>query len=539
MVMSKTGSAQFFLIFAVSSLLLVSQVTAQTPTPTIRTEVAPPIVAQPPPAPQVVTVLHRVNGLKLLRLLMRSGQAFSTLESTDEAFAMTNQVHTNIIAGLAIDDGQTIVAWLPEAEAEVESPFFPLQQPKVFGIPAPADVPADRPRGAGGVGIPQTAPDLAIVGRDGKCHTAHYIGLDGITGLSLLRLADPGLSPGTAVDQEIYVGQRIRLLSPEPAPGAESRANATNSTSAVYVRIGETEGQVVSVARGSTGRLNRIRIRSLKLSAANIGAIAVNDLGQTIGIVDGVEGSEASVLPPEVIRGAAQRVSARQSSVPRPWLGVRGESVAGTPFEQILRNGWKRENAMTLFDHQRGILLTTVVPGSPAALAALRPGDVILQVNDGEVKSEDDFSLLLEEAGDGNQVRFTVVRPEQIGPQSIIVKLSGSLDPSFPARVLAATPHSALASPLFEHGIETIAIRPKATTRAAATVGLLVVYVQPASPAFKSGLRPGDVIESLNGRPIFTTTPTQMRKALTAASYTFDVVRSRQKLVFTVSTPEK
>ena len=271
----------------------------------------------------------------------------------------------------------------------------------------------------------------------------------------------------------------MRLFSPEPAPRAESRASASGATSAIYVRIGETEGQVVSVARGASGRLSRIRVKSSKLSAANIGAIAVNDLGQTVGIVDGVEGSEASVLPPEVIRGAAQRVIARQSSVPRPWLGVRGEPVAGTPFEQIMRNGWKRENAMALFGDQRGILLTWVVPGSPAALAALRPGDVILQVNDGEVKSEDDFSSV-EEVGGGNQVRFTVVRPDQIAPQAIAVKLSGSPDPSFANKMSAGRgPHAVVTNPLLERGIETIAIRPKVTARPGTSVGLLVVYVQP------------------------------------------------------------
>src|SRR5437773_5852794 len=33
----------------------------------------------------------------------------------------------------------------------------------------------------------------------------------------------------------------------------------------------------------------------------------------------------------------------------------------------------------SLFEQHRGILLTSVAPGSPAAVAALRPGDVILR----------------------------------------------------------------------------------------------------------------------------------------------------------------
>ena len=534
--MIKTGGTHLFLGLVISSLLLSSSVAAQAP-PTTRPSETASVVGQRPVVPQVVTVLHRVNGLKMLRLLLRSGQALGAFESADEAFGVAGQVHTNISAGLALDDGQTIVAWLPDAEAEVESPFPSVMQPNGFGIPESSST---QTLGSwSGFGTPpQSTPDLAIIERDGKRHKVNYIGLDGITGLSLLRLAGQSLSAsGNAGDQEVYVGQRMRLFSPEPAPRTEPKTSAgpLGGNNVVYVRIGETEGQVVSVARGAAGRLSRIRVRSANLSAANIGAVAVNDLGQTVGIVDGIEGSEASVLPPEVIRGAATRISARQSSVPRPWLGVRGEPVAGAAFEQILRNGWQRDKAMSLFGDRRGILLTSIVPGSPAALAALRPGDVILQVNDGEVRSEDDFSSLLDEVGGGNQVRFTVARPDLIAPEAIVVRLSGSLDPLFATRMLAGRgPHTVVTDPLLQRGIETIVIRPRGATHPSTATGLMVVYVQPESPASKSGLRPGDVIEALNNRAIFATSAAETQKILNAASYSLNVVRNKQKVVLKV-----
>src|SRR6185503_1393384 len=66
-------------------------------------------------APQVVTIVHRLNGLKMFRLLLRSQEHLQTIEKLDSAFNLNDDVHTNVIAGLAMDDGETIAAWLPEA----------------------------------------------------------------------------------------------------------------------------------------------------------------------------------------------------------------------------------------------------------------------------------------------------------------------------------------------------------------------------------------------------------------------------------------
>ena len=93
--------------------------------PTTSTRVNPVIVQSGPAAPQVVTIVHRLNGLKVFRLLLRSGEQYGTIANIDDAFKIAGDVHTNVIAGLTLDDGQTIAAWLPEAEAEMPPPPVP------------------------------------------------------------------------------------------------------------------------------------------------------------------------------------------------------------------------------------------------------------------------------------------------------------------------------------------------------------------------------------------------------------------------------
>ncbi len=77
----------------------------------------------------------------------------------------------------------------------------------------------------------------------------------------------------------------------------------------------------------------------------------------------------------------------QQASVPRPWLGVKGEAIAALKLDQILNHGWEMKRAAALAGKHRGIMLTSIVPGSPAAMAALRAGDVILKVDDKDIQN--------------------------------------------------------------------------------------------------------------------------------------------------------
>jgi len=494
-------------------------------------------------APQVVTIIHRLNGLKMFRLLLRSEDQVQAIASLDDSFKFMEDVHTNVIAGLALDDGQTIVAWLPEAEVELGPPVNPfpaprapraLRSPKALPAPPRADMSADG-RLAAMDNTLFESPDLTVIGSDGRRLAARYVGLDGATGLSVLKLTDR--NPSTtlvAKDSGIAVGQSIRLFGPEPVVRTRAAANGN-----LYVRMGETQGTIFTVARAPSGGVSRFKARSARLLPETVGGVVVNDAGETVGIVDGIVGTEASILPAAMIRMAAKRVLTQQASVPRPWLGVIGEPVASLKVEQMLNRGWQADRATTLAGDHCGIFLTWIAPGSPAALASLRAGDVILKVNDGEIQTADDFSWWLEQAGPSSSVRFTVARPDSTTPEAINVKLSESLDPAVALRLLKRRPSLAQGMALMDQGIETIAVQAAVASRLGATSGLLIIYVEPATAAFKAGLRPGDVIEAIDGRQISSLTRPLFLPTAPGAAYTFDVVRDKQKLVVTVVTSDK
>jgi len=514
--------------------------------PVATTRINPVIVGSSTTSPQVVTILHRLNGLKVFRLLLRSGQHVDAIANIDDGFPIAGEVHTNVIAGLTLDDGQTIAAWLPEAEAEMPPP--PIPAPKT---PVPPRAVANTAPGANVPDFPDVASmsmpgfeslqltgsllgpaDLKVITRDGKRLLGRYVGLDGLTGLSVITLNNNSFPKVVeAKEQPITVGQRLRLVGPEPASPADA-----NPRSVMYVRIGQTEATVVNVNCSPSGAVARVHIKSAKLSPANIGGIALNESGETIGIVDAVAGGEATIVPVSLIRSAVKRVIARQASVPRPWLGIRGEPVWSVSFDRMLGAGWEPERARVLAEKREGIMLTSVAPGSPAALGQLGPGDVILAVNKEAIRNADDFSWMLQEAGPGSSVQFDVARLGKLVSEALEIKLSESPDPFFGWRKPAGqAPKAVMPASLMAQGIETIRIRQKVAMRYGANDGLLVVYVQPATPAFKAGLLPGDVIEAIDGQKLFSGSRTMTLVSKPGTPSLFQIVRNKQKMTLTVA----
>ena len=431
-------------------------------------------------APQVLTVVHRLNGLKVLRVMRRSGAQVAEL---DKDFIRTPVSHTTITAGLALGDGHLVVARLEQAEVEVE------------GSAAPA-VAAER-------GSEPDSTNLLVVGRNGQQFTARYVGLDGSTGLSFLQVDGLTLPlMRDAPEERLQAGQRVRLFAPEPA----SRAEGTATAGTLYLRVGEVGGEIALIARTPSGKLARINVRASNLSRAMVGGLALDDAGNVIGIVEATRDKEARIIPLAAVRSAAERVMARRGSVPRPWLGARGRELSASTIAQLTSVGWKRAKAAQLVSKGRGVLLTSVAPATPASVAGLRAGDIIERVDGRELKGAQDFSLMLDEAGGRATLRLMVLRPNRAAPLAVSVRLEETLTPTAQTQMAEASAgHAQVADPFISRGAETIMLSQKAAANLGAQGGRLVVFVQPESAASRAGLRAGDVIESLDGRALSET----------------------------------
>ncbi len=440
-------------------------------------------------APQVVTIVHRLSGVKMLRFLLRQGGEPGTIYTIDPE-AISSDAHASIIAGWALADGKTIAVRLPQAGAELEFARALIMRPEISGALARATSARSFP-------VPRTEPDLTVITRDGRKLRARYIGLDGETGLSVLQVnvvVMPAVAEATA--KALAQGQAVQIFAPERTT-PEGEGSARN----IYVKVGEVDTKIAALAHSSTGKLQGLTVRGAKLSPLVIGGVACDEAGNTLGIVEAMEGDDARIVPADSIRAAARRVLERQASVPRPLLGVVGEPVELAARAAFLAHGWTENQLTELLEKHLGILLTAVRPGTPAALAKLHPGDVIVRVNQDDIASSEEFSQLLGEAGSGQQVQFLVRRPSAPAPLVIDVKLGGSFDQVLKYRFEMPAIATNL-NGLEGLGVETIAVSTKNLSQLGAENGLFVIAVEPESIAARSGMREGDVIESIDGRTL-------------------------------------
>ena len=472
------------------------------------------IAAQSQVAPQVVTIVHRLTGVKMLRYLLRQGNEGDQVFTIDPE-AISNDAHASIIAGWALDDGKTIAARLPQAGAEIEFGQFPLSpfEPGKLSGAATTRPPLVQAR---------TEPDLTVITNDGRRLRARYVGLDGQTGLSVLQVN--GMVTPTLVQtaaKQLAEGQQVQLFAPERTA---SEGEATSQI--IYVKVAVTEAKISNVARTTAGGVDKLTVRSANLSPVILGGVACDESGNTLGIVDAFENNDAHIVPAETIRAATRRVLERQTSVPKPLLGVRGEPVDLAARTVFLANGWREDQLNELMQKQLGILLTLVMPGTPAALAKLHPGDVIVSVNKEEVKSAEGFSKLLGDAGSGAQVQFAIRRPGVASTVPVDVKLGGSFDPVFDWGFEMPAFNPGIVG-FKELGIETATLSTQSFSQLGAQTGVLVVAIQPQGLAARSGIREGDVIESIDGRRVgrgtWVFTFNRQKK------HVFSVVRNREK----------
>jgi serine protease DegQ len=139
------------------------------------------------------------------------------------------------------------------------------------------------------------------------------------------------------------------------------------------------------------------------ISPGNSGGALVNGRGQVVGI-------NVAYIPPE------QGAVAIGFAIP----GATAVAVVG----QLLRNGRATHSYLGIqpdqvtrdvatqlgLDQARGVVVLEVVGDGPAAKAGLRPGDVIVRMDDAGVDTVEDLFGELRQRRPGSQVRLTFVR---------------------------------------------------------------------------------------------------------------------------------
>jgi hypothetical protein len=146
------------------------------------------------------------------------------------------------------------------------------------------------------------------------------------------------------------------------------------------------------------------------------------------------------------------------------------------------------EKASQLFEVANGLLLVELRNGGPAARMGLMAGDVILAADDQTVSSLADLWGALERVGTGAPVTLTAIRGGRKTP------------------IVLNPPQTTLPT----HSSDMLGIGFQSLSRL-----LPPVSIEPDSPAYKAGLRSGDRILQMGGRP--EPPVAEMRRMMAAA----------------------
>ena len=154
-------------------------------------------------------------------------------------------------------------------------------------------------------------------------------------------------------------------------------------------------------------------------------------------------------------------------------------------------------------EDKSGVLVSRIVEASPAEKAGLKPGDIIISLGDEKIKNTESLLRALLKKNIGEKVPLGVVRNLKL--YSAVVEIAERPEDKT-VSVEQKKPEPQVSQKVIKswRGVEVSDITSDIAQRfkIAAESGVIILSVEPQSPAEQAGLRPGDVIYEINRAPI-------------------------------------
>jgi serine protease Do len=327
------------------------------------------------------------------------------------------------------------------------------------------------------------ADKITVTLSDGREFIGKVTGKDPRSDLAMVKIkADdlPTVTLGSSRDLKIgqwvvAIGNPFGFALPNPEP---------------TVTVG-----VISASHRSLGRItpankdyNNLIQTDAAINPGNSGGPLVNLKGEVIGInvaiislTGGYQGL-GFAIPIDSVKRVMNALKEGKTII-YGWLGVGAQEV-----NEELRKHFGLEE-------KKGALVSNVIEDSPAAKAGIRPGDIIVEIDN---KPIENVAQLLDVVGDleaGKTVNVRVIRDKQ---SMVIETMIGRRPQDLEGEGEEGEKELSWRGLMVEDVDSEIARQFDITEED----GVLVLDVEPGSAADAAGLRPGDIIISINDEEI-------------------------------------
>jgi serine protease Do len=333
--------------------------------------------------------------------------------------------------------------------------------------------------------VVEHAKEVTVVTADGKTVPARIVGTDPKTDLALLKVREGSDYPFVSfASQEPRVGDWVIAVGNPFGLGGT-------------VTAGIVSARARDIGAGPYDDFLQI---DAPVNHGNSGGPTFNTQGEVVGVNTAIfspSGGSVGIgfaVASDVAKTVVQQLK-DNGKVTRGWLGVQIQ-----PVTQDIADSLGLKEA-------KGALIAEVEKNSPAAAAGLKDGDVVASVDGESVADSHDLARKIAAIGPKKEAELSIVRNGST--QTIKVAL-GVLPAKKQAKADAPEQHSKDA--MAKYGMT---LAPAAEVDGAGKAGVVVADVDPDGAAAQKGIRTGDVILEVAGKPV--SRPSDVTAAIDAA----------------------
>ncbi len=236
------------------------------------------------------------------------------------------------------------------------------------------------------------AQKVTVTLKDGSTYSGDVVGTDSETDIALVKINADGLKAAELGDsEELKVGQFVLAVGNALGlPGGPTVSFGVLSAigrplpGADFIFEGLLQTDAAVNPGNSGGPLSDIEGRVIGMNTAMV------PFAQGVGFA----------IPINTVKRVVSELIAH-GRVARPWIGISGVEV---------NSAIARRYSLPV---ERGFLVVEVVRGSPADVAGLRPGDVVVKINEREVAKTRDMLIAISESRSG-LVSITIARNNRL-----------------------------------------------------------------------------------------------------------------------------